>query len=123
VRKSLEDVIEETCRLARWADYFETHVKPYVHFEPEAYRTLAESIGFQVLSVHVKEKSWDFKTREAFAGFCRVPFVEWTRGLPQRERETFIEDVLDAYRSVAAENPQEANTFKFYQMEIRLAVS
>ena len=34
----------------------------------------------------------------------------------------FIGDVLDRYRSVAADRPEEANTFKFYQMDVMLAV-
>jgi hypothetical protein len=43
------------------------------------------------------------------------------QAMAEDEKETFISDVLDAYRSVAAESPQEANTFKFYQMAGMLA--
>ena len=46
--------------------------------------------------------------------------MEWTRRLPEGDWEAFITDVLDRYRSVAAAGPQEANTFKFYQMEVEL---
>ena len=94
--------------------------KPYVHFTPEEYRALAERGGFQVLRLHVEDKAWDFKTREAFVAFARATFVEWTRHVPQSEWDAFITDVLDRYQSVAADNPQEANTFKFYQMEVGL---
>ena len=41
--------------------------------------------------------------------------------MAEDEKETFISDVLDAYRSAAAESSQEANTFKFYQMAVMLA--
>jgi trans-aconitate 2-methyltransferase len=46
-----------------------------------------------------------------------VTFVEWTRKLPEAERPAFINDVLDRYRLVAGDD----HTFKFYQMDIRLA--
>ena len=41
--------------------------------------------------------------------------------LPETEQEGFIGDVLDRYAAVAADTPQERNTFKFYQMDITLA--
>jgi trans-aconitate 2-methyltransferase len=50
-----------------------------------------------------------------------VTFIEWTRLLPEAERQAFIIDVLDRYRTVAADKPGEENTFKFYQMDIMLA--
>jgi trans-aconitate 2-methyltransferase len=91
-----------------------------VHFSPEEYRALAERAGFRVVRLHVEDKAWDFGTREAFVAFCRATFVEWTQRLPEGEWEAFIADVLDRYRSVAAGRPQEADTFKFYQMEVEL---
>jgi trans-aconitate methyltransferase len=119
-RKCLEDVIEEVRRQAPWADYFPGFQRPYLHLAPEEYRALAEHCGFRVLRLRVEDKAWDFKTREAFVAFCRATFVEWTRCLPEGEWQAFVTDVLDRYRSVAADGPQEANTFKFYQMEVEL---
>jgi trans-aconitate methyltransferase len=120
-RKCLEDVIEDVRHRARWAGYFPGFRKPHAHFTLEEYRALAERCRFRVLSLRVEDKIWDFKTREAFAGFARATFVAWTRCLPEGERQAFIAEVLDAYQAEAADNPQEANTFKFYQMGIALA--
>ena len=120
-RKCLEDVIEDVRHAARWAGHFTGFQKPYAHFTPEEYRDLAERCGFQVLGLSVADKAWDFKTREAFVAFARATFVEWTRCLPESERLPFITEVLDQYQAVAADSPQEANTFKFYQMEVLLA--
>lgn len=122
-RKSLEDVIEDVRQLPKWSDYFQGFHKPYVHLTPEQYAALAERNGFRVLDLHTEEKGWDFKTREAFLAFCQVTLVEWTRLLPEGERSTFILDVLDRYRPVAADRPGEENTFKFYQMNVLLAPS
>jgi hypothetical protein len=91
-----------------------------VHFTPEEYRALAEHNGFCVLRIHTEDRAWDFQTCEVFVAFGRATFVEWTRCLPQSDWHAFITDVLDRYRAVAADGPQEANTFKFYQMEVML---
>jgi trans-aconitate methyltransferase len=119
-RESLEDVIEEVRQRPRWATYFALFQKPYVHFMPEEYRTLAERAGLRVTRLHVDDKTWDFETREAFVAFARATFVEWTQRLPETEWDAFITDVLDSYHSVAATGPQDANRFKFYQMEVEL---
>jgi trans-aconitate 2-methyltransferase len=119
-RASLEDVIEEVRHRARWIGSFAGFRRPYVHFPPEEYRALAERAAFRVFRLHVEDKAWDFKTREAFVAFSLATFVEWTQRLPESEWEAFIADVLDRYQSVAADSPQEANTFKFYQMEVEL---
>jgi trans-aconitate 2-methyltransferase len=120
-RKSLENVIEETRRSARWIAYFREFHDPYLHLTPEEYATAAERNGLRVLRIHTEAKAWDFKSRSAFFDFSSVGFVEWTRRLPEIERPNFINEVLDHYQSVAADRPGEENTFKFYQMDVTLA--
>ena len=122
-RKSLENVIEETRQSARWIAYFREFHDPYLHLTPEEYAAAAERNGLRVLGIHTEAKAWDFKSRRAFFDFSSVGFVEWTRRLPEAERPEFINDVLDHYQSVAADRPGEEITFKFYQMDIRLAPS
>jgi len=120
-RKSLETVIEETRRSARWSGYFHEFHDPYLHLTPEQYTAAAERNGLRVLHTHTEAKAWDFKSRSAFFDFCSVGSVEWTRRLPEAERPEFINDVLDHYQPVAADRPGEQNTFKFYQMDVTLA--
>jgi trans-aconitate methyltransferase len=122
-RKSLEDVIEDVRRSPRWAGFFNRFQKPYIHFPPEAYQELARQNGFLVLQRRVEDCAWDFQTRDAFVAFCRVTFIEWTQHLAETEWTAFIGEVLDRYRMIAADSPQEVNTFKFYQMEIVLQPS
>lgn len=119
-RRSIEDVVEEVRQSARWVNYFPGFSQPYVHFTPAQYRALAERNGFEVVGVRVTDHAWDFGTREAFAAYCRVTLIEWTRHLPEGERSEFIAEVLRRYQSVAARDDREANTFKFYQMEVAL---
>ena len=40
--------------------------------------------------------------------------------MPAAERTNFLEDVLDRYRTIAADGSDEGHTFKFYQMDISL---
>ena len=105
----------------KWANYFPGYRKPYLHLTPDEYQTLAKQHGFQVLSTHVADKTWDFKTREGFVAFAEATFVEWTRLIPDTEKLAFITDVLNLYQTIAADSPAENNAFKFYQMEIELS--
>jgi trans-aconitate 2-methyltransferase len=119
-RQCLEDVIEDVRRSARWAGYFRGFQKPYAHFSPDEYQALASQSGFRVLRTSFEDRTWDFQTREAFVAFARATFVEWTRHLPESDWTAFITEVLDRYRTVAADSPEETNTFKFYQLEVVL---
>jgi trans-aconitate 2-methyltransferase len=119
-RKSLENVIEETRCSATWACYFREFHDPYLHLTPQQYGAMAERNGLHVRHLHTEAKAWDFKSRSGFFAFGSVTFVEWTRFLPEAQRQAFIIDVLDRYRPVAADRPGEENTFKFYQMDVTL---
>jgi len=118
-RKSLEDVLEETRLSPNWATYFDGFSDPYLHLTPPEYSALAEQAGLHIVSLDVKDKSWDFGSREGFFAFGSVTFVEWTRRLPDEAKPKFINDVLDRYSLVAGDE----RTFRFYQMDIRLAKS
>jgi trans-aconitate methyltransferase len=119
-RKSLEDVIEDVRRSTRWASNFTNFQKPYAHFSPEDYQQLATQNGFEVIRTEVEDRAWDFKTRKGFIAFARATFVEWTQHIPEGNGLAFVTEVLDRYQDVAASNSQEANTFKFYQLEVVL---
>jgi trans-aconitate 2-methyltransferase len=116
-RKSLEDVLEETRKSERWSSYYDGYLAPYLHLTPEAYSALAGECGLRTVSVDVKDKSWDFGTREGFSAFGSVTFVEWTRRLPEEAKPAFIDDVMTRYAAVSGND----RTFRFYQMDIRLA--
>jgi trans-aconitate 2-methyltransferase len=115
-RKSLEHVIRDTRHSAKWAPHFEGFHRPYLHLTVAEYGELAEKAGLKVESAHIADKAWDFGSREGFTAFAEVTFVEWTHLLNEADKAAFTGDVLDAYAVVAGE----ANTFKFYQMDIRL---
>jgi trans-aconitate 2-methyltransferase len=113
---SLEDILEETRKSEKWSTYFDGFQDPYLHLTAEEYTALAAECGLRTVSVGVKEKTWDFGTREGFFAFGSVTFVEWTRRLPEEARPEFVNDVLDRYAMVAGNE----RTFRFYQMDVRL---
>ena len=117
LRQSLEDVLEQTRCSAKWATYYKGFQDPYLHMTAEEYAALAEAQGLHVESLDVEDKAWDFGSPEGFYAFGSVTFVEWLRRLPEEAKPTFIADVLERYATVAGD----AHTFRFYQMNIRLA--
>jgi len=119
-RKSLENVVEETRRTSKWSVYFRGFRDPYLHLTSDEYAAMAERNGFRVVRIDTRDHAWDFGSRAAFSAFSAVGCVEWTRRLPEAERPEFINDVLERYRTVAADGSGEENTFKFYQMDISL---
>jgi trans-aconitate 2-methyltransferase len=54
-RKSLENVIEETRRSARWIGYFHEFHDPYLHLTPEQYAAAAERNGLRASDSHRSE--------------------------------------------------------------------
>jgi trans-aconitate methyltransferase len=119
-RTCLEDVIEETALSPRWSGRFADYRRPYLHLPPDEYGQLAESVGLRVDRVDVVLEAWDFGSRDAFAEFGTVTFVEWTRRIPDADKAAFIGDVLDRYRRVGDASAADAAVFHFYQMRIAL---
>jgi len=70
--------------------------------------------------VEVALEAWDLGSRDAFAAFGDVTFVEWTRRIPVAEKAAFIADVLDRYRGVGDGSAADAAVFHFHQMRIAL---
>jgi trans-aconitate 2-methyltransferase len=119
-RTSIEAIFEETRRQPRWSSSFAGFRAPFVHFTPDEYRGLAAQSGLTVHEIHVEDRAWDFKTREAFFAFCRVGCIAWLSRLSENDWPTFINEALDRYQAVAAGTADEAHVFKFYQMEANL---
>lgn len=118
-RRSLEAVVEQACESTRWCDAFRGFQRPFTHVSAEAYRDIAERTGFRVDALVVRDEAWDFGSRDAFAAFCRATLIAWTGRLPEQERDRFINEVLDLYGATAI-TAEDANRFKFYQMDVSL---
>jgi trans-aconitate 2-methyltransferase len=122
-RKSLESVVEEVRKSPRWAAHFQNFTDPYLRLTAAEYAKVAEKNGLRILSVHTELKAWNFKSRSEFFDFSFVGLVAWTKELPESERSAFVNDVLDCYRAIGADQPAAENVFHFYQTDIALAPS
>jgi trans-aconitate 2-methyltransferase len=122
-RQSIEDVIEETCRAERWARYFVNHTAPYVHLTPEQFGELASANGLRIERLERELKTWDFRSRQAFADWAAVGCVAWTDRISQHERPAFIDDVLDRYGRLDDVAGEDVRVFKFYQLAAVLRVA
>jgi trans-aconitate methyltransferase len=120
-RTCIEDVVDDTRKSPRWAGYFDGFRDPFLHLTPEQYGALAEKQRFRVVSISRSDKAWDFGSRDAFLARMKVTMIEWVQRVPEADRVTFINEVLDRYEKIAATAPGEENYFRFYQMDIVLA--
>jgi len=118
---SLEEVAELTRQDARWAPHFKGFVDPYLRLTADQYAATACSLGLRVLTAQTHSRRWDFKTEEAFFGFCNAGFGAWTRGLPQDQRQPFVEAVAQRYLAAMHAAFGDRFTFHFTQTDLVLA--
>jgi trans-aconitate 2-methyltransferase len=119
-RKSLEMVVEDTRKSARWRNHFAGFLDPYLRLNPEDYRRTAERNGLHVVAIRTALKEWDFGRRDAFEAFCRVGLVAWTSRLAEQDRDGFVADALDRYAALSPSGLSAPQIFFFYQMDVDL---
>lgn len=117
---SLEEVAEQLRRSPRWNPWFEDFVDPYLRLDAEGYARLAEGRGLRLHGQSTRMIAWDFRSDEAFFGFCKAGFGAWTRRLPEPLHDEFVHGAIAAYRAALALAPAQLNVFRFYQMDIEL---
>ena len=118
---SLEEAAEATRKQPRWSAHFQGFEDPYLRATADEYAALATQAGLKVLAVNTQAKAWDFRTDEAFYGFCSAGFGAWTQRLPVAAHRAFVEETIRAYRAATDAGPADANTFRFYQTDFSLA--
>ncbi|CRI64269.1 Methyltransferase type 11 [Thiocapsa sp. KS1] len=118
---SLEEVAEEVRREPHWAGAFAGFSDPYLRLSAEEYAALAESLGLKQLSLCSAAKRWDFRTEDAFFGFCNAGFGAWTRRLPEARRRAFVEESMARYLAAIDGTFGERFVFHFTQTDLVLA--
>jgi trans-aconitate 2-methyltransferase len=115
-RPSLEDVTMGLCGEARWARWFDGFTAPFVHVDPDRYGGLAAAAGLVLDDLTVRDREWDFGSREAFEQWSAMGSTAWTDRLPEERRAEFIGEQIDLYEKIAGA----AGLFRFMQMRARL---
>ena len=115
-RPSIESTATQVAASPRWAPYFVGFSPPFVHPDPAAFRELADRSGLRVDSVTVRDREWDFESKEQFTAWCTVGCTAWTDRVPESERAAFVDDMVHAYQLVAG-GP---GLFRFMQLRAEL---
>ena len=110
--KSLESVIEDTCQLPEWSEYFPNFETRFYHPTVDEIRTFAGAAGFREDSAEQTLKRWDFVTEAAFHRWASTTFVAWASSMPEARRAAFVTHVLSLYSS--------RTVFEFYQLVVNL---
>jgi trans-aconitate 2-methyltransferase len=118
---SLEEVAEAVRQEPAWAGEFAGFSDPYLRLDAAQYAALAQGLGLTLLSSHSAMKRWDFRTEEAFFGFCNAGFGAWTHVLPPARQPAFVEAVMQRYLAVIDAAFGERYTFHFMQTDLVLA--
>lgn len=115
-RPSLEDITMELCRTPRWAPWFDGFAAPYVHVAPDQWTELAATVGLVTDDLMVRDREWDFGSRDAFLQWSAMGSTAWTDRLPEDDRAEFIQTQVDLYEAITGA----AGLFRFMQMRARL---
>jgi trans-aconitate 2-methyltransferase len=84
--------------------------------DPAHYGELAASAGLTVTELTVTDREWDFGSRNRFRQWCAVGSTAWTDRLPVQDRDRFMEELVEAYETVAGR----PGLFRFTQMRADL---
>ncbi|WP_431231939.1 class I SAM-dependent methyltransferase [Mycolicibacterium psychrotolerans] len=115
-RPSIESTAMQVAGHPRWASRFAGFSTPFIHPQPAELRELADSCGFQVASMTVLDREWDFGTVEQFTAWCAVGSTAWTERLPESDRAAFVDDLVAAYEPVVGQ----AGLVRFMQVRAEL---
>ena len=63
---------------------------------------------------------WDFAKTRTFSDWIEATFIEWVQRIPERERATFVAEVLDRYGRIDGLAGGKSSVLQFYQMEVVL---
>lgn len=99
-----------------WASHFDGVAAPFIHVEPDRYGELAASAGLSLTNLTVTDREWDYGSRNQFQQWCAVGTTAWTGRLPIEDRDAFVDELVDAYESVAGR----PGLFRFTQMRAEL---
>lgn len=115
-RPSIESTAMQVAADPRWGSSFAGFSTPFIHPDPETLRELADGCGFQVTSMAVIDREWDFGGVEQFTAWCTVGSTAWTERLPESDRAAFVDDMVAAYQPVAGR----AGLLRFMQVRAEL---
>lgn len=115
-RPSIESTAMQVAADPRWAAYFDGFTAPFRHIDPAVFADLANGCGLRVSALTVRDREWDFGSREQFTAWCSVGSTAWSDRIPPEQRSAFVDDLVAAYEPVTGR----PGLFRFMQMRAEL---
>ncbi len=81
----------------KWGAYFSEFAFPYGFHGPKVYAQWLKEAGLKPLRVELIQKDMGHHGREGLAGWIQTTWLPYLERVPADLRETFIEDIVDAY--------------------------
>ncbi len=115
-RPSIESTAMRVALSDRWAAHFGDFAAPFHHVDPADFAQLADDCGLRVHTLTVRDREWDFQSRQQFTEWCSVGSTAWTDHLGEADRPAFVDDLVAAYEPIAGR----PGLFRFMQMRAEL---
>lgn len=80
-----------------WRRYFTGFTFPYHFAAPEAFRQAMEAAGLRCERAELIEKDMQQAGAAGLAGWIRTTWLPYLERVPQEQRETFVETVVETY--------------------------
>lgn len=115
-RPSVESTAMQLAHSDRWAAHFRDFTAPFRHIDPAEFAQTAEGAGLGVHELSVRDRQWDFGSRDQFQAWCVVGSTAWTDRLPESDRAAFVDELVSTYQLTAGR----PGLFRFMQMRAEL---
>jgi trans-aconitate 2-methyltransferase len=89
--------MEAVMRRDAWAGYFTDHSDPYGFHGPEEYAEWLTAAGLRAKRVELLPRDMTQHGHEGLAGWIRTTWMPYTHRVPEKARERFISEVVEAY--------------------------
>jgi trans-aconitate 2-methyltransferase len=90
-------IVEKLIKQDPWKKYFTNFSCPYTFCSPEEYDTWLHDTGFIKKRLELIPKDMVQKGKEGLAGWIRTTWLPYTERLPEKMKNTFIEEIINRY--------------------------
>jgi trans-aconitate 2-methyltransferase len=111
-------VFEQLRAQLPWRPYLAAFQSATFFHDDQDYRRWLQNAGFQPLSVALVPRDMKHLGRLGLAGWIRTTGTDYTRCVPEEERDRFVADFVEAY---LAQHPLDSNGYSHVKM-VRLEV-
>lgn len=94
---SILSILAKLIKQTAWIKYFEGFEFPYGFYRPKEYKKWLEEVGFRPIRIELIPKDMTHEKRSALAGWIRTTWLPYTERIPEHQRETFNNAIVNRY--------------------------